>query len=325
MKPILVLIFLFVNLICSAQDYQEKIVDLDKQIKQAIAVEDFEKASLLKSERELYTDLQQAIKDEDFEKAEQIKNKLEGEFSSDQSSIIQDCIIYFFAGETVGPIGGSISSARFETLKIASNEIKKVQIPAGELILKTNVTLDIYSVLKRELKPGKVYFIEFGDNFIADPNIKSATLRYVDLKAFNLATNANFEAPENFKIEDSGIKETPSKLNFSVETNCLNCRLFINGAEIVKNLKKKVVYSVSVPSEELSVTFHAKADNKKFKSVASFSQNISLSSKPEHFLEIDFNLFGKILRPANIKELTIEEFKVKTENFNLTNLKPFSY
>lgn len=75
-----------------SQDYDAKINELNQQLETAISNEDFEKASQLKKERDLYVELKDAIQHENFERASEIKKEL----TTPETIKSEKAVIYLF-------------------------------------------------------------------------------------------------------------------------------------------------------------------------------------------------------------------------------------
>lgn len=93
MKLLLTSIFCLFTLLLSAQSNTDRINQLDAAIKAAVAAEDYEKASLLKKEKEKRLEIEKAVADSDYEKAARLKAELEGKSTANPSEKASDVVV----------------------------------------------------------------------------------------------------------------------------------------------------------------------------------------------------------------------------------------
>lgn len=307
MKNILhILLFSAFSISGFSQDYQSRINDLNKQLETAISLEDFEKASEIKKQRNLYVELQNAVENEDFKKASQLKAMLNGKSQpSFKKGSDENAVVYLYAGNMVGSIGGyiEVAGAKYE---LRHSDVTKVVLPAGSTTFKTNNS-DGQGLLTRDLEAGKIYFLEFGNK--TGRVVKIPTLRFTTFESFK--SNLDFvgypdkvallkeisEVKEEFK--DSEKLSGDNLLYVRFESSCKLCDFEINGVSLIDKIKKNVTYQVKVPNEELFVTYIWDAMDQDTRGDGTdryepmFFENLRVDPKSETFLLLEGTLSGK--------------------------------
>lgn len=312
MNKLILLAFLLITFISFSQDYDAKIQELNQQMEAAVSNEEFDKASTLKKERDLYVELKEAIKNEDFQKASKIKAVLSGETisveSNSNTNIPESCIVYFFAGKSVGPVGGYVSTADIENVNLRSGEIKKVKINSGTRTFITNWS-EKKTEVTRNLEPGKIYFIEF--NSYMGNGLERPTLRFVNQSTFLSLTNFSEKLPKEYVVQDTDILENESILNFTSNLNCKRCHLEINGIRVLSSFKKKSTYSIGVPADEVVVTLICEL----FEDWVNFNI-VTLECSNNQYLEAKFKKIGLGVQQVELNEVSREDFKNNTDDYN---------
>ena len=224
-----------------------------------------------------------------------------------------DCIVYLFAGNQIGSIGGTVSINSGSPIKLTTNTIEKLTIKPSKITFQTNYSKGYYRELIRTFESNKIYFIEF--NSIGSV-LKHPTLRFVDYQTFLRLYEFKGGFPNGYEYADNGKLNNEVQLKFAISNNCKDCEVEINGTPIIIGPEKKTIYSIGVPNKEIVVSIINREDENS--SPSKFS-TITLNPKESHFLTIDFKGADGI-GEFKLGECSADEFMLDRKNYKTVNI-----